>query len=90
MVRTEFVEPSSAVFERAERDGRDHARWALRVELAPQVSDGSDVSDATVVTMHLAYDGALWTAGLLERVLDQEIRRGRAGLVGLVSGEPMR
>ena len=70
------------VFERAEIDGRQHARWALRAELEPNDDRG------TVLTMHLAYDGALWTGGLLVRVLDDEIRRGRAGLLQLVSGEP--
>lgn len=71
-------------FERAEVDGRQHARWSLRVELEPAGDD------ETLVSMHLAYDGALWTGGLLERVLDEEIRRGRAGLAALVSGEPTR
>jgi ribosome-associated toxin RatA of RatAB toxin-antitoxin module len=71
-------------FERAEVDGRQHARWSLRVELEPTGDH------ATLVSMHLAYDGALWTGGLLERVLDEEIRKGRAGLAALVSGEPTR
>ena len=79
MSRTESVDGELAVFERAEVDGRDHARWALRCELGP-------VEAGTLVTMHLAYDGRLWTAGILERVLDEEVRRGRAGLVELVSG----
>lgn len=69
-------------FERAEVDGRQHARWALRVDVAATDDDSS------IVTMHLAYDGALWTGGLLDRVLDEEIRRGRAGLTALVSGGP--
>ena len=73
------VEPERlAVFERAETDGRDHARWALRAELA-------SVEEGTRLTMHLAYDGRLWTGGILERVLDEEVRRGRAGLLELVA-----
>ncbi len=81
MVRVESVAGELAVFERREIDGRDHARWALRAELMP--------SDAgTVVTMHLAYDGGLWTGGVLERVLDEQIRAGRSGLQRLLSGEP--
>lgn len=84
MERTQLVPDQLVVFERAEVDGRQHARWVLRAELEPL--DG----DATRLTMHLAYHGALWTGGLLERVLDDEIRRGRVGLVGLVSGEPTR
>lgn len=78
MERTELVEHHLAVFERAELDGRDHASWALRAELEP-------IADGTRLTMHLAYDGALWTAGVLERVLDDEIRRGRAGLAALLA-----
>jgi carbon monoxide dehydrogenase subunit G len=83
MARTETAPDALAVFERAEVDGRDHARWALRCELAP-------VDDGTLVTMHLSYDGRLWTAGILERVLDEEVRRGRAGLVELVSARSAR
>lgn len=78
MARVESVPGELVVFERAEVDGREHARWALRCELRP-------IDAGTRVTMHLAYDGRLWTGGILERVLDEEIRRGRAGLLGLVS-----
>lgn len=84
MEQTQLVVGELAVFERAEIDGRHHARWALRAELEP-TADGQ-----TRLTMHLAYDGSLWTGGLLERVLEEEIRRGRVGLVRLVSGEPTR
>ena len=35
MVRSETVADQLAVFERAELDGRVHARWALRAELEP-------------------------------------------------------
>lgn len=79
MERIELVRDELVVFERAEVDGRDHARWALRAELV-----GGD--DGTTVTMHLAYDGGLWTGGILERVLDEEVRRGRSGLADLVAG----
>lgn len=84
MEQTELVFGELAVFERAETDGRHHARWALRAELEPTADD------QTRLTMRLAYDGSLWTGGLLERVLEEEIRRGRVGLVRLVSGEPTR
>ena len=84
MERTDMVPDCLAVFERAETDGRHHARWVLRAELE------SVAGDQTLLTMNLAYDGALWTGGLLERVLDEEIRRGRVGLVRLVSGGPTR
>lgn len=82
MIRVDHEPDRFVGFERSEIDGREHARWSLRVELesAPDAS--------TLVSMHLAYDGALWTGGLLERVLDEEIRRGRVGLVSLVNDEP--
>ncbi len=79
MERTESVDDRLVVFERAETDGREHARWALRAELAPRGGG------ATIVTMHLAYDGGLWTGGLLEKILDEQIRRGRVGLARAVS-----
>jgi hypothetical protein len=78
MQRVEVEVDHAARFERAEVDGRDHAMWALRVELA-------SAGDDTVLTMHLAYDGKLWTGGVLERVLDDEIRRARVKLVELLS-----
>ena len=83
MARTESVADRLAVFERAEVDVREHARWALRCELS---GSGED----TLVTMDLSYDGRLWTAGILERVLDEEVRRGRSGLVDLVSARSTR
>jgi hypothetical protein len=82
MVRRRHDPGDLVEFERAEIDGREHARWSLLVEVAP-ADDGS-----SLVTMYLAYDGALWTGGLLDRVLEEEIRRGRSGLTALVSGEP--
>lgn len=79
MEQTEVVPDVSAVFERSEVDGRQHARWTLRAEL-------TECDGGTLLTMHLAYDGRLWTGGVLERVLDEEVRRGRAGLLALVQG----
>lgn len=83
MVRTQLEVDRLAVFERAEIDGRSHATWRLQAELAA-------VDDGTEVTMQLAYGGRLWTGGLLEGVLDDEIRRGRSGLAALVSEAPTR
>ncbi|MEO6653807.1 MAG: SRPBCC family protein [Ilumatobacteraceae bacterium] len=82
MARTLHDPDRSVAFERAEIDGRDHARWALRVDLTPADAQ------STLVQMHLAYDGRLWSGGLLERVLDDEVRRGREGLARLVSDGP--
>lgn len=79
MHRTKLIDARLVVFERAEIDGREHARWALRAEL-------DQFEGGTRLTMHLAYEGSLWTAGVLERVLDEEIRRGRDGLAALLAG----
>jgi hypothetical protein len=74
------VEQDRAVrFERVQPDDRDHANWILDVELTER-------EGATVVTMHLEYTGDLWTGGVLNRVLEDEIRRGREGLRRVVLG----
>ncbi len=65
------------VFERAEADGRTHSPWVLRAEVLEH--DG-----LSSLHMHLHYGGALWTAGVLERVLADQITNGRERLTGLV------
>jgi hypothetical protein len=84
MVRSVLEPNELVVFERRELDGRDHANWTLRAELA------SIDETLTELKMHLAYDGRLWTGGLLERALDEEIRQGRERLVQLISGATTR
>lgn len=79
MVRVAVETDRSVRFERVQPDERDHANWILDVELT-----GGD--GATVVTMNLEYTGELWTGGVLGRVLDDEIRRGREGLRRAVVG----
>ena len=81
MQRVDVQPDRGARFERAEVDGREHSMWSLRVELEPS-------DDGTVLTMHLAYDGKLWTGGVLERVLDDEVRRARVKLVDLLASTP--
>ncbi len=83
MVRSEAIPEQLVVFERAERDGRAHARWALRAELEP-------TAGGSALTMHLAYGGSLWTGGLLDRVLEAEIRRGSASLIAVVTAGTTR
>ena len=77
MALTEVVPDRLAVFERAETDGRHHARWALRAELEP-------VAAGTRLTMHLAYDGALWTGGLLDGCSTRKSVAVREGLNALL------
>ena len=67
-----------AVFERVERDGRHHSPWVLRAEV---VGDG----EGSALHMHLHYGGALWTGGLMERALTDQITAGRERLSALVS-----
>lgn len=82
MVRTVHEPHSLAVFERDEDDGRRHALWSLRAEVA---ADGG----ASRLDVELLYGGTLWTGGLLERALADQIERGRERLQELVS-EPRR
>lgn len=66
------------VFERVESDGRRHSPWVLRAEVLPR-------GEESTLHMHLHYGGALWTGGVLERVLGDQISDGRERLVALTS-----
>jgi hypothetical protein len=55
-------ERGAVTFERREADGRNHSPWVLTATIVEH--DG-----ASTLTMHLHYGGALWTGGVLERVL---------------------
>jgi hypothetical protein len=77
MVRTEHDPVLHRVkFERRELDGRRHAPWVLDVEVDDQPT-GSEVR------MRLHYGGKLWTGGVLERVLTDQIEHGRERLLAL-------
>lgn len=69
-------------FERVELDGRRHSPWVLTAVVSESTSDG--VLGASL-TMKLHYGGALWTGGVLERVLADQITSGRDRLRQLVS-----
>lgn len=79
MERTELNQDRVAVFERREADGREHSEWILRADL--------DVDDdgRTILTMTMSYGGSLWAGPILERVLDDQVRRGSERLLALVS-----
>jgi len=62
------------VFERIETDGRRHSPWVLRATI-------HDAPTGSRLEMHLHYGGALWTGGLMERVLADQITAGRARLL---------
>ena len=85
MVRTVHQPPSTAVFERVELDGRSHAPWVLRAEVAA-LDPGSPGADRSRLTMHLHYGGGLW-GPVLERVLGDEIERSRPRLLRRIHGD---
>jgi len=81
MVRTARSEPTRAVFERREIDGRHHSAWLLE-------ADVTEVDGGSALAMRLHYGGALW-GPVLERLLGDEVDRSRDRLLALVS-EPRR
>jgi hypothetical protein len=89
MVRTQLQPHHTVVFERREADGRTHSPWILRVEVRPTTNgagaDGAAPRPHSSLDVHLHYGGRLWTGGLLERALADEIERGRERLYELVS-----
>ena len=92
MERTDHVEDRLAVFERRESDDRQHSSWTLRAELVelagglaePTIGDGP-AGASTRLTMTMTYGGSLWSGPVLERVLDDQVRRGSDALLALVA-----
>ncbi|MEY2553640.1 MAG: hypothetical protein QOC57_1500 [Ilumatobacteraceae bacterium] len=79
MVRTLRDAASFTVrFERDQADGRNHAAWVLDATIVER--DG-----VSTLTMHLHYGGSLWTGGVLERVLADQITSGRERLREIVA-----
>lgn len=68
---------AEVVFERFESDGRKHSVWRLSVTVT-QVGAGCHLD------MQLHYGGGLWTGGLVERALHDEIEASRQRLLNLV------
>ena len=93
MERTEHVAPGQgagatpgrATFERGELDGREHSPWTLRATVGPGPTD-----ETSHLTMELQYGGSLWGGAVLQRVLDDAVRRASERLVDLVSDAPTR
>ena len=67
----------TVVFERSELDGRRHSPWVLTATV-------SEHGAASRLDMTLHYGGALWTGGVLERVLADQITSGRERLAARV------
>ena len=77
MIRSTADEPTLAVFEREELDGRQHSSWVLRAEVAPGKGDG------TRLTMKLHYGGSLF-GPVLERLLGDTIEQSRPRLLAIL------
>jgi hypothetical protein len=67
-------------FARRELDGRRHAPWVLTATVESVAGD----EPGAMLTMDLHYGGRLWTGGVLERALSEQIRQGRTRLLALV------
>ena len=83
MVRTVYEPDRAARFERIQDDNRDHAEWIMLATV-------DDVEGGARLVTDLTYTGKLWGSGILQRILDDEIRRGKDELWRLVSVEPTR
>ncbi len=78
MVRASCEAPCRVVFERAENDGRSHSAWVLSATVS-QTANGSSLQT------NLHYSGSLFTGGLLERALSDQIKLGQEKLIQLLS-----
>ena len=74
MVRTVNEAGSRVVFERRELDGRSHSEWVLTANISPK-------DQGSTVAVHLHYGGTLFTGGVLERLLADQITRGQQRLL---------
>jgi len=80
MARTVCEPDRAVVFERHETDGRQHSVWRLGATVEPS---GTGTGSRLVMKLH--YGGSLWSGGLMERVLHDEINRSRDQLVRLIA-----
>ncbi|MEO5974752.1 MAG: SRPBCC family protein [Ilumatobacteraceae bacterium] len=80
MVRTSCEPSRAVVFERQESDGKQHSDWVLRATIDP-------TSTGSTLNMYLHYGGLLFTGGVMERLLADQIRHGSERLVAMFSTE---
>ncbi len=83
MVRTVYEPTHRVRFDRVQDDDRDHAAWILSATV-------EEAEGGALLVTELTYSGKLWGSAVLERVLEEEIRRGKEALTGLVSVGPTR
>jgi hypothetical protein len=80
MVQSVSESPSIVVFERRETDGRKHSPWVLTAQVGA-TSGGSNL------TVNLHYGGTLFTGGVLERLLADQIVQGRERLLVVLQAQ---
>ena len=74
MVQSVCESPNIVVFERRETDGRKHSPWVLTAQV-----ETTNVGSSLAVNLH--YGGMLFTGGVLERLLADQIEQGRERLL---------
>jgi len=74
MTRTLCEHPRLVVFERREQDSRRHSDWVLRATVSPTATGAK-------LETNLYYSGSLFTGGMLERALSDQIATGREKLI---------
>lgn len=80
MTRTLCEPPRLVVFERREQDSRRHSEWILRATVS-QTATGAKLET------NLHYSGNLFTGGMLERALSDQIATGREKLIQQLSAK---
>ena len=80
MVRTTCDSPRLVIFERQECDGKQHSAWVLRATIEPS-------STGCTLHMHLHYGGSLFSGGVMERLLADQIRQGSNRLLAMFAKE---
>lgn len=80
MTRTLCEHPKVVVFERREQDSRRHSDWILRATVS-QTATGAKLET------NLHYSGNLFTGGMLERALSDQIATGREKLIQQLSAK---
>ena len=77
MVQSTCEAPNIVVLERSETDGRKHSPWVLTAQVEA-------TSVGSKLTINLHYGGTLFTGGVLERLLADQIVQGRERLLVVV------
>ena len=80
ITRTLCEHPKVVVFERREQDSRRHSEWILRATVS-QTATGAKLET------NLHYSGNLFTGGMLERALSDQIATGREKLIQQLSAK---